>query len=101
MHARMHARTHTHTIILRLSGLDNPGDPVPQETFTHSQLSWSSVIPYLLPLSITIHGILPVQFTCLTVFFYNLSPLFVSKIGWIMKNEWTQNSCVVALYDSR
>jgi len=25
-------------------------------------------IPYLLPPSITIHGILPVQFTCLTVF---------------------------------
>jgi len=36
--------------------------------FTHSHLSWSSVIPYLLPPSITIHGILPVQFTCMTVF---------------------------------
>jgi len=28
---------------------DNPGEPVPEETFTHSHLSWSSVIPYLLP----------------------------------------------------
>jgi len=47
---------------------DNPGEPVPEETFTHSHLLWLSVIPYLLPPSITIHGILPVQFTCLTVF---------------------------------
>jgi len=36
---------------------DNMGEPVPEETFTHSHLS---VIPYLLPPSITIHGILPV-----------------------------------------
>ena len=27
----------------------NPGEPVPQETFTHSYLSWSSFIPYVLP----------------------------------------------------
>jgi len=53
---------------------DNPGEPVPEETFTHSHLSWSSVAPYLLhpsnmiqktyllhPFN-TIHGILPVQF---------------------------------------
>ena len=29
---------------------DNPDEPLPEETFTHSQLSWSSVIPYLLHL---------------------------------------------------
>jgi len=29
---------------------NNPGKPVPEETFTHSHLSWSPVIPYLLPL---------------------------------------------------
>jgi len=52
---------------------DNPGEPVPDETFTHSDLTWSSIIPYLLPPSIAIHGILSVQFTCLTVFFNNLS----------------------------
>ena len=82
-HARTHAHTHTHTHkththtqpfysskdIVR----DNPVEPVPEETFTHSQLSWSSVIPYLLPPSIMIHGIFPVQLTCLTVFFHNLS----------------------------
>ena len=30
---------------------DNPGELVPEETFTHSHLSWSSIIPYLLHLS--------------------------------------------------
>jgi len=40
---------------------DNPGEPVPEETFTHSHLSWSSIVPYLLHPSNTIHGILPVQ----------------------------------------
>ena len=25
--------------------LDNPGEPVPDETFTHSHSSWSSIIP--------------------------------------------------------
>jgi len=57
-------RCHTHTTVLRLSGLywDNRGEPVQEETFTHSHLSWSSVIPYLLSPSITIHGIIPVQF---------------------------------------
>jgi len=68
---------HFHTIILQLCGFcpDNLVKLVPEETFTHSHLSWSSVIPYLLPPSITIYGILPVQFTCLIVFFHNLYPL--------------------------
>jgi len=57
---------------------DNPGEPVPEET----HLSWSSVIPYLLIPSITIHGILPVQFTCLTVFSHNLSPSFLWSTSW-------------------
>jgi len=61
---------------------DKPGEPIPEETFTHSHLSWSSVTPYLLPPSITIHGILPVQFTCLTVFFHNLSPSFLWSTSW-------------------
>jgi len=54
---------------------DNPGEPVPEETFTRSHLSWSSIIPYLLHPSNTIHGILPVQSMCLTIFFHN--PLHV------------------------
>ena len=43
--------THTHTQLfygsLDFVG-DNPGEPVPEETFTHSNPSWSSVVPYLL-----------------------------------------------------
>jgi len=52
--------THTHTAVLRSLDFvrDDPGELVPEETFTHSYLSWLSVIPYLLPPSITIHGIL-------------------------------------------
>jgi len=61
---------------------DNPGKPVPEKTFTHSHVSWSSVVPYLLRPSNTIHGILPVQSTCLTVFFHNLSPSFLWSISW-------------------
>jgi len=34
---------------------DYPGELVPEETFTHSHLSWSSIILYLLPPSTTIH----------------------------------------------
>ena len=55
---------------------------VPEETFTHSHLSWSSIVPYLLPPSIMIHGILSVQFMCLTVFFHNLSPSFLWSTLW-------------------
>ena len=36
--------------------------------FTQSHLSWSSIILYLLSPSTMIHGILPVQFTCLPVY---------------------------------
>ena len=61
---------------------DSPGKPVPEETFTHSHLSWSSIIHYLLPPSIMIHGILPVQFTCLTVFWHNLCPCFLWSTSW-------------------
>ena len=53
---------------------DYLGEPVPKETFPHSHQCWSSIILYLLPLFTTIHSILPVQFTCLTVFLHNLSP---------------------------
>jgi len=74
---RVRAHTHTHTTVLWLDFVwDNPGEPVPEETFTHSHLSWSSIISYLLPPSITIHGILSVQFTCLIVFFHNLQVFF-------------------------
>jgi len=46
---------------------------VPEETFTHSHLSWSSTILHQLPSSTAIHSI-PVQFAFLTVIEHNLSP---------------------------
>jgi len=57
--------TDTHTTVLWIFGFctDLPLDPVPEETFTHSHLSWSSIILYLLPPSNAIHGIHHVQFT--------------------------------------
>jgi len=60
---------------------DNLGESLPEETFTHSHLSWSSVSYYLLPPSIMIHGIPPVQFTCLTVIFHYLQDFFGLPLG--------------------
>jgi len=62
---------------------DNPGEPVLEETFTHSHLSWSSIVPYLLHPFNMIHGILPVQSTHLTVFFHNFSPSFLWSTSWL------------------
>jgi len=78
----VHTHTHTHTQPFYDSMdfvRDNLGEPVPEETFTHSCLS---VIPYLLHPSTTIHGILPIQSTHLTVFFHNLSPSFLWSALW-------------------
>jgi len=61
---------------------DNPHEPVAEETFTYSHLSWSSIIPYLLHPSFMIHSILLVQFTCPTFFFHNLSPSFLWSTSW-------------------
>ena len=58
---------------------DNLGEPVPEETLTNS---WSSIAPYLLHPSNTIHGILPVQSTCLTIFFQNVSPSILWYTSW-------------------
>jgi len=72
-HARMH--THTQPFYISLDFVwDYMVEPVPEETFTHSHLSFSLIVLYLLPPSAAIHGILPVQFTCLTVFLHNLCP---------------------------
>jgi len=71
-----HTHTHTQPFYGCLDFVrDNPDELVPEETFTHSHLSWSSIIPYLLPPSITIHGILSVQFTCLTVYLLAWHPI--------------------------
>jgi len=55
-----------------------------KKQFTHSHLSHSTVIPYLLPPSTKIHGILPVHFTCLTVFF----PQSISKFSLVYILAW-------------
>jgi len=64
----------TTTTVLWSFVWDYTGELVPEETFTHSHVSRSSIILYQLPTSTTIHSILPVQFTCLTVFLHNLCP---------------------------
>ena len=51
---------------------DNLGRTVPEETFTHSHPSGSSCFLYHLSPFATIHGILFIQLTCLTVLTYNL-----------------------------
>ena len=61
---------------------DNLGEPVPEETFTHSHLSWASVVSCLIHPSVMICGILPLQFTCLAGFFHNLSPSFLWSTSW-------------------
>jgi len=60
-HTHPHTHTHKQSFYGSLGFVQHYlNEPVPEETFTHSHLLWSSVIPP----SITIHGILPVQFTC-------------------------------------
>jgi len=62
----------TTTTILRPFVRDYPGEPVPEETFTHPP-SWSSSNLYQLLPSTMIHSILPVQIACLAIFLHNLS----------------------------
>ena len=63
----------TTTIVLRPFVWDYPGEPVPEETFTHPP-SWSLSNLYQLLPSTTTHSILPVQIACLAIFLHNLSP---------------------------
>jgi len=79
----MHARTHTHTHFMALwNWSGQPGWAGTKRNIHHSHLSWSSIILYLLFPSIAIHGILPVQFMCLTVFSHNLCPSFLWSTSW-------------------
>ena len=54
---------------------DNPGRPVPEETFTHLHPSWSTFFLYHLSPFATVHGIVFIQLTCLTVLSNNLFPV--------------------------
>jgi len=76
MTLRLLLHTHNHFMTLQtLSRITRVSQY--QKKRSHSHLSWSSVILYLLPPSIMIRGILPVQFTCLVVFSHNLCPSFL------------------------
>jgi len=86
------------TTILWPFGRDYLGEPVPEETFTHSHLSWSSII-YLLSLSTMIHSVLTVQFMYLTVFLHcttSSSPLWSTSWSRIIIN-WDEIWFVGAL----
>jgi len=69
------------TTVLRPFVRDYPGEPVPEETLTHPP-SWSSSGLYLLLPSTTIHSILPVQMTCLAIFWHNLFPCPFWSTSW-------------------
>jgi len=72
----------TTTTALQPFAWDYLGEPVTEETFNHLDLSWSLIILFQLPPFTTIHRILPVQFTCLTVFLHNLSPSPLWSTSW-------------------
>jgi len=77
-HTHTHAHTHTQPFYGSLDSVwDNPSELVAEETFTHSHLLRSSVIPYLLP---PWHP--PCSIVCLIVFFHNLSPTFPLSTSW-------------------
>ena len=71
----------------RQNGVTNPGRLVLEETRTHSHPTWSSDILYHLPPFTTIHGVLFVHFTCLTILLDNLSPGPLWSSSW----SWTLN----------
>jgi len=82
-HSHAHAHAHTQPFYGSLDFVwDNLGDQVPEETFTHSHMSWSSIVPYLLHPSNMTDGFLPVQSMCPTVFFHNLCPSFLWSTSW-------------------
>jgi len=70
--------THNHFMALWILFGMTLGEPVPEETFTHSYLWWSSIIPYLLPPSVTIHGIPSVQ----------SFPQYLSKFSLVYLLAW-------------
>jgi len=69
------------TTILRPSVRDYPGKLLPEQTLIHPP-SWSSSNLYQLLPSTTIHSILPVQITCLAIFF--AQPLSTSSLVYLL-----------------
>ena len=81
-----HTHTHSHFMALWNFFRDNLGEPVPEETFTHSHLSWSSVVPYLLYPSITIHH--PWHPPCSIYVPDSLFPQSLSKFSLVYVLAW-------------
>jgi len=71
------SQMYKHTAILWLSGFC-PG----QTGRASTKRNIHPLKPILLPPSIAIHDILPVQFTCMTVFLHNLCPSFLWSTSW-------------------
>jgi len=67
----------TTTTILRPFVWDYPGEPVPEETFTHSTSNLYQLVP-----STTIHSIFPVQISCLAIFLHDLSSCPLWSTSW-------------------
>jgi len=64
-----------------------------QKKHSPTHLSWSSTFPYQLLPSTMIHSIIPVQFTCLTVFLHNLSPSPLWSTSWSGALHFTLHIC--------
>jgi len=62
---------------------DNLGELVPEETFTYSVTPIVVINRPLSASSTMIHGILPVQSTCLSVFIHNRFPSFLWPTSWL------------------
>jgi len=94
-----HTRTHNHIVAFcpGLPGWAGTRRNTPTHTYPDQQTLF-----YQLPPSTTIHSILCVQFTCLTVLFHNLSPgpLWSPSWSWTLCSStsysihsFTQSSC--------
>ena len=91
-HVKVLYNTHIHNHFNGSFVRDYLGKPIPKETITHSHPSWSSDILYQLPPFTTIHSILFVQFTCLTV------PKVLHKYGTIVVHiPGNDVGCIVLL----
>jgi len=94
---------HNTTIVLWPFVQEYPGEPVPEETFTHRHPDHHPIFIsfFHLPRSIAsgtfFHSILPVQIACLAIFLHNLSPLLhnCTKIPFEKACSWCMTLTIV------
>jgi len=77
------------TTVLQPFVWDHPGEPVPEETFTNSHLSWLSIILYQLPPSIasSLFNLRAWQFFCTT----SLQILFSLPVGQAPSSSYSMH----------